>query len=396
MTYPKKALVTSSLFHVMTDATYAILPASMPFLATDFSLSYSDIGLLYGLMLGAMVVLQLITGDLADKLNELDLLAGGCLIIAASCILMFYAKSYLELVLLSLVYAAGFSIFHPVSYAMLSRVMSEKDRTKAMGISGSAGDFGNLIAFMSTGAVAAVLGWKASFIGWGILALAASAIYCGAIRHRARPPAPAEESSRSNPSAASGKSSIRLALLVFLLSVFMGAIYRSFMSFGNLLLTDMVQMTPSDSDFVLSTFILSGILGALLSGYIAKYLGLRRSLLMEFLALVPCIFLLYLGVTRTPVTIIALLMVIAFFLYATYPVIYSLAAEVTNFRGRGRSYGVMVSASFLGGSSLSFIGGRLADYTGTLSTVYLLASIIALFGVVVSRALPKGDQGTSS
>ncbi len=139
--YPRGVLAGCALFHAINDASFAILPAVLPLLVADFSLTYSDVGVLYATILAVTVLLQPLMGDLADKFNELDLLAIDGFLIFLPFILIFFAESYSEILIFNLIYAIGFSIFHPASYAVLSRVVSDaKYRAKTMGISGAGGD----------------------------------------------------------------------------------------------------------------------------------------------------------------------------------------------------------------------------------------------------------------
>lgn len=387
---PQTVLAVSSLFHSINDATLAILPAVLPFLVQEFALSYFDVGVLYGVMLTVMVVFQLLAGVLADKFDELDLLAVGCFLIVITCLLLSYSSSYLELFLFNMVYAVGYSIFHPVSYTVLSRAYESPDRAKSMGISGAIGDFGNLIAFVSTGIVASLFNWRASFLVWGLLALAALGFYFVALRPRKPLLSPPTEVGVDQAVRASklGALGWRFTLLVFASCIFMGAIYRTFINYTTLFLTDVVGMTPIYADFIFALFILAGVVGAFLSGYLAKYFGLRRVLTMEFLILATAMFLLYIDKVQTFYPVLLLLLVNGFALYASYPVIYSLAAEMAGFRSRGLSYGFTISITFTGAVGLSIIGGMLADFTANISIVYILGAIIAFFAVITVNRLP--------
>jgi len=384
-------LVVSSLFHAITDATFAILPAVLPLLAKNFALSYTDIGFLYGAMLAVMVALQFIAGDLADKYDELDLLATGCFIIFLSCMLMLYARTYVELFTFNMFYTIGFSIFHPVSYTVISRTISEeKDRTKAMGFSGSIGDFGNFIAFLSTGFIASIRGWRFPFLIWGLMALLVVIIYITFLRRLKQPSTNVEFNKPQNPEfSKKGALSQRFTVLVLASCIFMGALYRTFINNTTLFLTDIVHMTLADADLIFSMFVLSGVIGAFSSGYLAKHFGLKNSIILEFIVLAPSTLLLYFGFTQTLLPVLLILVISGFFLYATYPAIYSLAADITSFRGRGRSYGIIISITFVGGSALSFISGKLADYVGNISIVYLLGAVIALLAIIIAKYIPR-------
>jgi len=379
--HSRAVLLVCSMFHAVNDATIAILPGIMPFLVKSFSLTYSDVGLLYGAVLAVMVILQPIMGRLADRFNELDLLVLGIVLISLSCLFLFNVGSYTELFLLNMIYSVGASVYHPVSYAVLSRVAEEATyRTKSMGISGAAGDLGNCVAFLSTGIFASMFGWNFPFLVWGLTGSFFICVYLIVLRYVRRCPPESKTASDVTLNAKwnkKTKASLRFTAFVSI-CVLHGAIYRTFINFTVLFLTDVVHLSPTDANYVFSLFVLSGVMGALLSSFIANRLGLRRALIVEFLALSVCTLPLYMDFLRVLPAVLPLLILSGFTLYATYPVIFSLAADVTGFKRRGVSYGFIMSITFIGGVVLSFVGGKLADLVSDISIVYIVTAIIAL------------------
>lgn len=380
--YTRVVILVCSMFHVITDATLAILPGVMPFLVKNFSLSYSDVGMLYTAILLVMVFLQPIAGRLADKFNELDLLAVGAAFISISCLLLFNTSSYVELFLLNLAYAVGASFYHPVSYALLSRVAEETThRTKSMGISGATGDLGNFIAFLSTGIFVGIFSWKFPFLAWGLTGSFSLLVYLTALRH-------AKHSLHESKTAGNVAFNVRwtkgtnvpprFTVLIFFMCISNGAIHRTFVNFTILFLTDVVHLAPTSSNYVFSLFVLSGVVGASLSGFIAHRLGAKRALTMEFLVLSACTLPLYVNFLQVLIVLLPLFILSGFALYTAYPTLYSLAADVTSFRSRGLFYGFLMSITFTGGMALSFIGGKLADLVSNISIVYIVCTVVAL------------------
>jgi len=391
--YPKSALAACALFHAINDASFAIVPAVLPLLVTDFSLTYSDVGVLYAAILAVIVLLQPLMGDLADKFNELDLLAIGGFLIFLPFILMFFAKSYLQIFVFNLVYAIGFSIFHPASYAVLSRLTYDaKYRMKTMGISGASGDFGNFIAFLSTGVVASYLGWRAPFLVWGLFALSGVCIYLLFIRSLRRTSFfilynnMELRSEAAQQKQSFGKKSI---FVIVLICICMGAGYRTFINFTTLFLTDIVKVSTAASDSIFSLFVLAGAIGSFSSFYVAKRIGLKTAITLEFAIASTGMFLFPMEFVRSIPLLMLILLISGYVLYATYPILYSIIAEVASFGGRGKSYGFVMSITFIGGAAQSYIGGQLAQITNDLSVVYLLGSAIALLAVLVSTKMPS-------
>jgi len=392
--YSKSALTACALFHAINDASFAIVPAVLPLLVTDFSLTYSDVGILYAAILTVTVLLQPLMGDLADKFNELDLLAIGGFLIFLPFILMFFAESYLQIFIFNLIYAIGFSIFHPASYAVLSRVTYDiKYRTKTMGASGASGDIGNFVAFLSTGVVASYLGWRAPFLVWGLFALSGICIYLLFIRSLRRTSFFTLYNNRElnlkTAQRKQGSFSKKSIFMIVLICICMGAGYRTFINFTTLFLTDTVKVSTAASDSIFSLFVLAGAIGSFSSFYVAKRIGLKKAITLEFAIASTGMFLFQMEFMRSIPLLMIILLVSGYVLYATYPILYSIIAEVASFGGRGKSYGFVMSITFIGGVAQSYIGGQLAQITNNLSVVYLLGSAIALLAVLVSTKMPS-------
>jgi FSR family fosmidomycin resistance protein-like MFS transporter len=392
--YPKSVLVACALFHAVNDASFAIVPAVLPLLVTDFHLTYSDVGVLYAAILTVTVLLQPLMGDLADRFNELDLLAIGGFLIFLPFILMFLAESYLQIFILNLIYAIGFSVFHPASYAVLSRMTYDaKHRTKTMGVSGASGDFGNFIAFLSTGVVTSYLGWRAPFLIWGLFALSGVCIYLLFIRSLRKMSFFTlynnMELSRLPVQSKHENFSKKSIFAIILICICMGAGYRTFINFTTLFLTDIVKISTAASDSLFSLFVLAGMIGSLSSFYVAKRIGLKQAITLEFAIASTGMFLFQMESMRSIPLLMTILLISGYVLYAIYPILYSIIAEVASFGGRGRSYGFVMSLTFIGGVVQSYIGGQLAQITNNLSIVYLLGSAIALLAVLVSIKMPS-------
>jgi FSR family fosmidomycin resistance protein-like MFS transporter len=391
--HPRSTLVICALFHAINDASFAIVPAVLPLIVTDFSLTYSDVGVLYAAILTVMVLVQPLMGDLADKFNELDLLAIGGFLIFLSFACVFFAGSYVQIFIFNMIYAIGYSIFHPVSYAVLSRVSSDaKSHTRTMGVSGASGDFGNFVALVSTGVIASYLGWRTPFLILGLFALSGVSIYLLFIRSSKKTSFSTlynhTDSRPETTKQGQGVMSKHSMYVMILISLCMGAGYRTFINFTTLFLTDVVKISPAASASMFSLFVLAAAMGSFSSFYIAKFIGLKKAIILESaiasiaMSLFPMKFM-----RSIPLLMISLLLN-GFVLSAAYPILYSIIAQVASYGGRGRSYGFVMSIIFVGGVVQSYAGGQIAQIANDLSVVYVLGSAIVLLGVLVSIKIP--------
>ncbi|MEM2212662.1 MAG: MFS transporter [Candidatus Nezhaarchaeales archaeon] len=384
----RRTLMVSSMFHFINDATLLVLPAVSPILFKEFNFSYYDAGLLYGVTLSLMVVFQVFFGFLSDKYNELNVIAAGNFLIASSCILLASASSRLELFIYNAVFAIGASAFHPASYAALSRVNRDlASRTRHMGFSGSAGDFGSFIAVASTGLLLGLIGWRNLFTAWAFIALLAFIVYISILKSNFKIP-PLQVGVEATLSG-NVKPTLRTLTPLLILCLAMGGIHRIHINFVPLLLTDSLGLTASVSSTLFSLFILSGCMGALVSGLIVNRLGPRKALFTVFIAVFPLSLILWLHSYTWRILVFVSIVISGFTSYATYPIIYGLFSQIVKAGSRGRAYGFIVGSAFIGGSLYSFIGGKLADLASNVSATFALSSITGLAAALTSTMIEE-------
>ncbi len=177
--------------------------------------------------------------------------------------------------------------------------------------------------------------------------------------------------------------------MIVLVCICIGASYRTFINFTTLFLTDIVKISTAASDSIFSLFVLAGAIGSLSSFYVAKRIGLRKAVTLEFAIASIGMLLFPMELMRSIPLLIIILLASGYVLYATYPVLYSIIAEVASFRGRGKSYGFVMSITFIGGVAQSYISGQLAYITNDLSVVYIAGSVIALLAMLASTKMPS-------
>jgi len=337
-----------------------------------------------------MVCFQVIAGWLADRADESDLMAFGTFLVFCSCILFAISSSFYHLIISNVIYGIGASYYHPSAYTVLSRATKDTiRRTKTMGFSGSSGDVGNFIAFLSTGALALRFGWKVPFLLWGILSLLMLLIYLFFLRKRLHALKTQLVPQKMALPQKEGQSRKRQVMFFLIAYFVLGGAYRTFVNFSPLYLTKNANLTADYAGIIFSGFVLAGATGSAVSGFITEKFGIRKTQVGQYL-LVAALFLCltHSSVQKRPPLLFVIYVLSGFMLYAIYPTIYSIASRFSKSTERGQFYGQIMALSFFGGFVVSFLDGKLADLYG-ITIVYFVGVIVCIIGAISASQLDE-------
>jgi MFS family permease len=156
---------TSHFFHLM-------LPPLFPWLMTDFSLSYTDVGLLTTTFFVISGIGQALAGFVVDRVGGWLVLCFGVGMLALSGIVLGFATSYPWLMLSATCAGLGNSIFHPSDFTLLNHRVSQPRLGHAFSIHGVAGNIGWAVAPLFMAGVTSMLGWHVA--GFGAAAIGAA------------------------------------------------------------------------------------------------------------------------------------------------------------------------------------------------------------------------------
>jgi len=164
-----------SAAHFVSHYYMLVLAPLIPFVRADFGVSYTEIGLALAAFNLVSSVLQTPTGFLVDWLGARILLIAGLLIGACAFIIAGLVHSYWMLVAMFALAGVGNTVYHPADYAMLSQHVHSKYIGQAYSVHTFAGMLGSAVAPMTVLMLHGLWGWRAAFIGAGILGLVVAA-----------------------------------------------------------------------------------------------------------------------------------------------------------------------------------------------------------------------------
>jgi FSR family fosmidomycin resistance protein-like MFS transporter len=167
---------TSHFFHLM-------LPPLFPWLMRDFSLSYTDVGLLTTTFFVISGIGQALAGFVVDRVGGWRVLCFGVGMLALSGLVLSVATSYPWLMLSATLAGLGNSIFHPADFTLLNHRVSQPRLGHAFSIHGVSGNVGWAIAPIFMAGLTSAFGWHVAGLGAAAVGTAVFTTLC--LRRRA-------------------------------------------------------------------------------------------------------------------------------------------------------------------------------------------------------------------
>ena len=136
-----KILLVLSLGHLVTDIYQSALPAILPFLKENLSLSYTMAGVILMAANFTSSLIQPLFGFLSDRQEKAFLLPLGCLCAGAGFSLLSSPSSYALILMLVIISGFGIALYHPEGYKT-AHFFTGKKRVTGMAIFAVGGNLG--------------------------------------------------------------------------------------------------------------------------------------------------------------------------------------------------------------------------------------------------------------
>jgi MFS family permease len=256
---------TSHFFHML-------LPPLFPVFSQAFGLSYAELGLLVTLFFAVSGIGQALAGFLVDRVGARPVLfaALSCFVAAAACGAM--AQGYGGLLLAAALAGLGNSPFHPVDFTILNHRVSQPRLGHAFAVHGVSGNLGWAIAPVVLLGVTGLTGsWRWALATCALWALAVLAVMLwqneAVDDHVRQRRAATHVAERSEPALAF----LRLpsVWLCFSFFFFSTCALTAILSFAGPALHKMYDVPLEAASFVVTGYMLCGIVGLLLGGFVA-------------------------------------------------------------------------------------------------------------------------------
>ena len=309
-------IVTINGGHTIHDAFAAFFPPLLPVIQTQLGLTYSQIGLLSGVM-QVPYFLTLILGWLADRFSIRYFVIFTPALTATLVVSLGILPNYTILLGACLLLGLSGAAFHAPAPAMISNISGRRVGL-GMSIFMAAGELGRTVGPLAVAAAVAWIGvqglWQLCVVGWVTTATLYWRLHMVGAKSETR----ATPHSVKEFVAQAGPMMGLLALLV----VSRTFLQTAFTIYLPLYIRDVRGLvTFAEGAITLSILEGAGVLGALLAGYLADHFPRRTILLVAFCVSTPLAFIF----TRISTEYIYwLLPAVGFFSLSTTPVIFTI------------------------------------------------------------------------
>lgn len=257
---------TSHFFHLM-------LPPLFPWLMRDFSLSYTEAGVLMTVFFVVSGIGQALAGFVVDRIGARPVLFFGIATLATSGIVLGLADSYPMLMLAAAVAGLGNCVFHPADFTLLNHRVAPTRLGHAFSAHGLSGNLGWAVAPMFMAGVAATWGWHeagfaAAAVGFTVFAvlLLRRKVLGAAARAIVAPSESAAASDDGKQLGFLSSGAVWLCFFFFLLTT--GAV-GILQTYAPAILSEVYGVALVYATGSLTAYLLGGAVGMVLGGFLA-------------------------------------------------------------------------------------------------------------------------------
>jgi MFS family permease len=372
VTGPRATLAIAAIAHFLHDGFADIIFVLLPVWAAEYGLTLAQVGLIRTSYVGAMSLLQVPAGLLAERWGERPLLAAGTAVTAAGYLLVGTSAGFAALLVLLLLAGAGSGVQHPLASSLVSQAFETGRRRAALGTYNFAGDLGKIASAAGIAAAAALFGWRASTMIAGLIGLAAALVMFVVlgVRRTAHSAASAADETiggggwgirdargfRALAAVGMIDNSTRTALLTFLPFALIAK-----------------GTSVAGVGVALALVFAGGAIGKFVCGFIAERAGVIRTVILtESLTAIGIVTV----IVAPQAVALAVLFPLGVALNGTSSVLYATVADLVAPDRRSRAYGLYYTLS-LGASALApTVYGLIGDAVGVPVTLTVVSLIV--------------------
>ncbi|MBO0790923.1 MAG: MFS transporter [Ktedonobacteraceae bacterium] len=366
-----RILLLSSLFHFTNDACFAVLSPLLPLIASEFHLSYLQVGFFKTLLTSSSSLLQVPVSLLGERFGELLVLAIGNGWVGLGITGMALAPAY-GLVLFSSVLAGiGGNAQHPLAASLVVHSYETRRRPRAIALLNMAGTLGKLFATFSAALLAASFGWRVPLLCVGLLTF--PIVWVSWYLRKEKPSSYSEPARKSlnTPDHSTWKATLLISAgCLDEIAQKVAFTFLPFLFVSKGLKIEIIGL-------LMSLILLGGIMGKFVCSWLSERWGAFALILSTevLTALAFVAFLAIFSAGNSNLALIPLCFVCGIPLDGTSSLLQSSLSVIIPEARRTRWYGIYCTATLLSSSFALFMYGAFADWTG-LTPVFVVSALL--------------------
>jgi FSR family fosmidomycin resistance protein-like MFS transporter len=375
----RAVLGTAAGTHFIHDGFSDVLYVLLPVWASEFGLSFAQVGLLRTLYSAGMAGFQVPAGLLAERWGEARLLAGGTAVTALGFIFAGWSGGFVMLLACLLLGGLGSGVQHPLSSSLVSKAYETGPRRMALGTYNFSGDLGKVVVPAAVALALPWLGWRRAVEGYAVIGLGAALLIFVALGRlqEGRAPSRADGAPERRTGSGWGIRDVRAYTALSAIHVIDNSTRTAFLTFLPFLLISKGS-TVQAVGFGLMLVFLGGATGKFACGALAERVGVIRTVVITEAATGAGILLLL----ALPLgACLMVLPALGIALNGTSSVLYGTVADLVTSDRRARSYAIFYTIGISASALSPFAYGILSDWSSVSVT-------LAVVGLVVFLTLP--------
>jgi FSR family fosmidomycin resistance protein-like MFS transporter len=366
--------------HVINDFTATSLPVFLPAIEEEFGLTYLQLGLLsltFTILSGAV---QPLAGNFADRNGKRRAtLVFGFVSTGLGFILIGLSPMFWLVVASSLFCGLGGSTYHPQATAFLVRSYPA-ERGRTLGLHGWGGSIGHFLAPVLVALAIAAFGWRLGVALFAIPSVLAALI----IRSNLAESPP-------NPGASLRGAASRNLLLMAVTFGLLGMVLRGFLGFLPTYLVEL-DWTLTEAGVITTLILVVGMFAQPLGGAIFDRVGGRQVFVVCSIG--AAVGVAGFGLTTSWLALV-FVTIMAFFVFALFPVSLAMASELAGAERTGAAAGIVFGITGLVTAVVPALIGGFADQT-SLHTALSSLVVFPILAAALSLFLPNKLEVQSS
>jgi MFS transporter, FSR family, fosmidomycin resistance protein len=369
----RAVLAAACSIHFVHDGFSDILYVLLPLWASEFRLTFAQVGMIRTAYSGGMAAFQIPAGLLAERWGERRLLAAGTAVTACGFIVAGTAGGFLGLLTVLLIAGIGSGVQHPLSSSLVAKAYETGPRRAALGTYNFSGDIGKVVVPAAVAFAATVVGWRYAAAAYGVLGVAAAVGILGVLaRLTAGMP---EDGDRPESHASTSGWGIRDARgfrALTAIGMIDNATRTGFLTFLPFALIAKGSSVAGVGT-ALALLFAGGAVGKFVCGLVAERLGVIRTVVFTEAATALCI----LAVVAAPLPVaLAILPLLGVALNGTSSVLYGTVADLVTADRRSRAYGLYYTVTIATSALAPSVYGIVGDVAGVAATLGIVATVV--------------------
>ena len=353
----------------------------IPVFAEDLGASYLDLGFIGTVRSLPYMFLPVIAGYLGDRFDRRRLFLSSIFIAGGATLMLATTHTIEGIILVQVVLGIGFSLFWPLSEALVSEAAPLHRRTAVMGVYGVAWASGFLIGPLLGGFIADAAGFQIAFLVAGIIVFSTAGVSVAAIR------GPAKKQSQKTEAPAKPEWGLVSGLLpVLMVQVPYGIVFAFIVSiFPGYAIQS--GLTPFEVGMLVSGFGFSRIVMFSFSGRFER-IGEMKSAGFAFVGL--ALVLLLVPLNRTFPALLADMCAVGLFIGIIYPQTVGYICKHSPSANLGFAVGLYETIFGIGFAAGPITSGIIAQISGP-HVAYVALAVIALLAIPI-LVFSKGNR----